>query len=419
VPLSSPTREDARALDRADPLAPFRDRFAIDPGGPIYLDGNSLGRLPKAVLKTAERLIAEEWGRGLVESWESWLDLPQRVGALLAPLLGAAADEVIAADSTSVNLYKLAAAALEALPGRTTIVTDAANFPTDRYILEGLARARGGELRTVPSDPIDGPSPEAIATALDDTVALVSLSHAAYRSAALADVAAINAAARGCGALTLWDLSHSAGAVPIDLTGTGTDLAVGCTYKYLNGGPGAPAFLYVRRDLHDGLTQPIQGWFGHAAQFAFEDSYRPAAGIERFLVGSSPVLALTVAAAGIALVAEAGIGAIRAKSTAATTMLLARYDAVLAPLGVGLGTPRDPERRGSHVALLHPEGLALSRWLRTEAAVIADFRPPDVIRLAVSPLYTSFTEVWDAVEAIRSGLASGGFRRAESGGRVT
>ena len=416
--MRGPTRDEAAARDRADPLASCRERFAIDPEGPSYLDGNSLGRLPLAAVATARRVVEAEWGHGLVESWESWLDLPRRVAALIAPLVGAGPDELILSDSTSVNLFKLAAAVLDAAPHRRVIITDDGNFPTDRYVLEGLARSRGGELRVVPADPVAGPAPEAVAAALDADVALVSLSHAGYRSAALADMAAINAAAHQHGARTLWDLSHSVGAVPIDLTGTGADLAVGCTYKYLSGGPGPPAFLYVRKELQGSLLPPIRGWFGHADQFAFEESFRPAPGIERFLVGSSPIIAITIAAEGIALVAEAGIDAIRAKSVGATALLIDQFDAALAPLGVRLGTPRAPAGRGSHVALLHPEGPALSRWLRSEAGVIADFRPPDVIRLAVAPLYTSFTEVWDAVEAMRHGLESGEFRHFDRPGRV-
>ncbi len=413
------TRAAAEALDRADPLRGFRERFVFAPGAPIYMDGNSLGRLPVASARALHRVVMEEWGGRLVEAWEEWIDLPQRVGARLAPLIGAAPDEVLVADSTSANLHRLAGAVLDAVPGRRTLVTDAANFPTDRYVLAGLAAERGTELRLVVGDPVAGPQVAQVEAALDDGVALVCLSHAAYRSAALADMAAITAAAHRCGALMLWDLSHSVGAVPIDLAGAGADLAVGCTYKYLNGGPGSPAFLFVRRGLQEVLRPPLWGWFGHADQFAFEDGFRPAPGITRFLVGSSPVLGLTAAGAGIDLVAEAGIAAIRAKSITATKMMLEHYDARLAPLGVGLGTPRQPERRGSHLALLHPEGLALSRWLRAEGGVVADFRPPDTLRFAVSPLYTTYTEAWGAMEALAAALESGAYRGSSPGGRVT
>jgi kynureninase len=413
------TRSDAESLDRADPLRGFRERFVVDGAGPLYMDGNSLGRLPRETVEALRRVVADEWGGRLVEAWEQWIDLPSRVGAHLAPLLGAASDEVILADSTSANLHRLAGAVMDAFPARRALVTDAANFPTDRYVLEGLARERRLELRIVDADPVAGPTAGDVAAALDDGVALVCLSHAAYRSAALADMAAIGEAAHRHGALVLWDLSHSAGVVPIDLAGVGADLAVGCTYKYLNGGPGSPAFLFVRRALQGPLRPPLWGWFGHADQFAFEASFRPARGITRFLAGSPPILGLTAAGVGIDLVAEAGIPAIRAKSLAATSMMLDRYDARLAPLGVGLGSPRDPQRRGSHLALLHPEGLALSRWLRAEAGVVADFRPPDTIRLAVSPLYTSYAEAWDAVESIFAALEDGSYRGFAAGGRVT
>ncbi|MBN2114391.1 MAG: kynureninase [Acidimicrobiia bacterium] len=413
------TRTEAQALDRADPLGGFRDRFVITEGGPIYLDGNSLGRLPRATAATLRRLVEDDWGGRLVEAWEEWIDLPQRVGARLAPLIGAAPDEVIVADSTSANLHRLAGAVLDAFPTRRTLVTDAANFPTDRYVLAGLAAERGGDLRLIGGDPVAGPKVADVAAALDDGVALVCLSHAAYRSAALADLAAITAAAHAHGALMLWDLSHSVGVVPIDLAAAGADLAVGCTYKYLNGGPGSPAFLYVRRDLQERLRNPLWGWFGHADQFAFEAGFRPAPGLTRFLVGSIPVLGLTAAGAGIDLVGEAGLPAVRAKSLTATAMMLGLYDERLAPLGVGLGTPRQAERRGSHLALLHPEGLALSRWLRAEGGVVADFRPPDVLRFAVSPLYTTYTEVWDALDALASALESGAYRGFAPGGRVT
>ena len=412
-------RADAEALDRTDPLRAFRERFVFAPDGPIYMDGNSLGRLPRATSEALDRVVAREWGGRLVEAWEDWIDLPQRVGARLAPLIGAAPGEVLLADSTSANLHRLAGAVLDAFPTRRTIVTDGANFPTDRYVLAGLARERGGELRLVEGDPVEGPGVEQVEAALDDGVALICLSHAAYRSAALADMTAITAAAHRHGALVLWDLSHSVGVVPIDLAAAGADLAVGCTYKYLNGGPGSPAFLFVRRDLQEALRPPLWGWFGHADQFAFEGSFRPAHGITRFLVGSPPILGLTAAGVGIDLVTEAGLDAIRAKSLAATALMLGRYDERLAPLGMGLGTPRQAERRGSHLALLHPEGLALSRWLRAEGGVVADFRPPDTIRLAASPLYTAYTEAWDAMEALSAGLENGAHRGFAAGGRVT
>lgn len=395
------TRADALARDAADPLAPFIDRFVLDPNGPVYMDGNSLGRLPRATVDAVARVVTEEWGGELVAAWEHWIDLQQRIGAVVAGLVGAPAGSVTIADSTTVNLYKLATAAASAFPNRRVILTDSDNFPTDRYALEGVAKALGKELRIVDVDPVDGVTPDRLADAMDDDVALVSFSLVAYRSGALADMAAINELARSVGAMTLWDLSHAVGSVPIDLATTGTDLAVGCTYKYLNGGPGAPAFLYVRPALQGALHQPIWGWFAHEDQFAFDPNFRPARGIERYLVGTPPIVSTAAALPGIEMVAEAGIEAIRRKSMAATDYLVDRYDDVLAPLGVVLGSPRDPERRGSHIALEHPEGLGISRWLRTEGGVVVDFRAPATIRVAVAPLYTTYADVWDAVEAIK------------------
>ncbi len=418
--MTAPSRADAAAADRTDPLASFRDRFVFADDAPLYMDGNSLGRLPRQTIGTLIQVVARDWGHGLVESWEHWIDLPQRVGAKLAGLIGAEPAEVTLSDSTSVNLYKLAVAALDSQPTRSAVVTDGGNFPTDRYVLEGIAAARGLELRIIDCDPVNGPTVSDLAPALDKNVALVSLSHVAFRSGALADMAAVNQEAQRVGALSLWDLSHSAGAVPVDLATAGSDLAVGCTYKYLNGGPGAPAFLFVRRDLQERICQPIWGWFGHADQFAFEPGYRSSPGIERFLVGSPPILAATVAAPGIDMVAEAGMARIREKSLAATGMMLDLFDAWLAPLGVGLGTPRRPERRGSHLSFTHPEGLSLSRWLRAEGGVVTDFRPPDTIRMAVAPLYTTFVESWDALDALRRALENGAFRRFGNGtGRIT
>ena len=414
-----PDVPSAAALDAADELAGFRDRFVIDPDGPVYLDGNSLGRLPVATVEATRRVVEDEWGAGLVTSWDHWFDLPQRVGAVIAGLVGAPDGSVTLADSTTVDLFKLAAAATDALPARRVIVTDSGNFPTDRYALEGVARARDLTVRVVDADPVAGVTADAVADVVDDDVALVSFSHVSYRSGAIADMAVIGEVARSVGALTLWDLSHAVGSVPVDLDGAGADLAVGCTYKYLNGGPGAPAFLFVRPALQGALTQPIWGWFAHESPFDFDPDFRPARGIERFLVGTPPILSTAAAVAGIEITAEAGIDAIRRKSLAATGFLLERYDEVLAPLGVGLASPRD-ERRGSHVALTHPEGLAISRWLRSEANVVVDFRAPDTIRVAVAPLYTSFAEVDAGVEAIRRAVEGRCWEEAtEAGSPVT
>ncbi len=390
-------RADAARLDGTDPLASFREQFVIPDDGLVYMDGNSLGRPPRLALRRLKAAAHEEWAEGLVRSWEQWVDLPGAAGDLLATaLLGARPGEVILSDQTSVNLYKLAAAALAARPGQSAIVTDATNFPSDRYVLEGLA----GELRVAESDEVEGPRPADIAAALDDQVALVSLSHVGYKTGAIADMAAITRLAHEAGALALWDLSHAAGIVPIDLEGTGADLAVGCTYKYLNGGPGAPAFLYVRREHQRSLHQPIRGWFGHSDMFAFADGYDAAPDVRRFATGTPPMLAMAAAAAGIETSAEAGIAAIRVKSMSLTGLLVDLFDERLAPLGFQLGTPRDPARRAGHVSVRHPDAARLSASLVADHGVVPDFRPPDTIRFGPAPVYTRHVDVWDAVDRL-------------------
>jgi kynureninase len=390
---------EATALDRDDPLARFRDEFVHEEGGPIYVDGNSLGRLPARTRRAIADTV-EQWSTALVRGWHEWIELPEQVGDLLAEhVLGARSGEVIVTDSVTVNLYKLAGAALSARDGKTVVVTDVDNFPTDRYVLEGLAP----ELRLVAGDPIGGPTAADVeAACAPGDVALVTLSHVAYRSGALADLPAITEAAHAAGALVLWDLSHSAGAVPVGLEEHGVDLAVGCTYKYLNAGPGAPAFLYVRSALQEELRTPIQGWFGQRDQFAMERPYEPAEGVVRFLAGSPQVLGLVAVRAGAELVAEAGIEAIAAKGRALTAYGVELHDAHLAPLGFELGTPRDPARRGAHVSFRHPEAWRLCRALIERAGVVPDFRDPDTIRFGFPPLYTSFADVREAVERLQA-----------------
>jgi kynureninase len=407
--MSVTDRAEAERLDSDDPLAHFRDRFVIDDPELLYLDGNSLGRLPRRSLERLRTVVEQEWGRRLIRSWnERWMDLPAHAGDLIGQhLLGAAPGQVVVSDSTSVNLYKLASAALEARPGRTVIISDRGNFPSDRYVLEGLATARGLRLELVELDELSGPTVAALARLLDQRTALVSLSHVDYRSGALADMAAINAAAHDAGALTLWDLCHSAGAVPIELDRSGADLAVGCTYKYLNAGPGAPAFLYVRREHVKGLRQPIWGWFGQRDQFAMAQGYDPAPDVSRFLVGTPHVLGAALVEEGAALLAEAGIGRLRAKGIALTELLIALYDAWLAPLGLTLASPRDPEARGSHVAIGHPDAFRICRALIERAGVIPDFRAPDRIRLGPAPIVTRFTDVWDAMDRLRTVVSDG------------
>ena len=397
----STDRARAAELDAADPLAAFRDRFALGGEPLIYLDGNSLGPLPLATRARIAAVVSDEWGSGLVRSWRDWIELPAQAGDLIgAQLIGAAPGQVLVCDSTTVNLYKLACAALDARPGRSVIVTDDDNFPTDRYVLAGIAAQRGCELRMISTDLDSGLSAAAVRAAADERTALVCLSHVAYRSGALADMAAITEVAHQAGALVLWDLCHSVGAVPVELDASGADLAVGCTYKYLNAGPGAPAFLYVRRDLQAGLRQPVWGWFGQREQFAMGPDYDPAPGISSFLTGTPQIIGTAAVQEGAALLAEAGIGRLRAKGTALTSFLIELADEWLTPLGFTLASPRDSASRGSHVTLRHEHAWQLSQAL-IRAGVIADYRTPERIRLGPVPIITRFTDVWDAVQRLR------------------
>jgi len=401
--------ERARAADAVDPLAGFRDRFMISDPGLIYLDGNSLGRLPVATRQRLHEAIDAEWGADLINGWEKWITLGREVGDVLAGVLGAAPGEVVLSDSTSVNLYKLAMAACDARPGRSVIITDNDNFPTDLYVLQGVAAARGMELRVVTSDLDEGVRTADIAAVLDSEVALVSLSQVAYRSGAIADLAGITAAAHRAGSLTLWDLSHSAGSVRVGLREAGADLAVGCTYKHLNAGPGAPAFLYVRRDLQATLRQPIWGWFGQRDQFDMAGTYDPVESVDRFLVGTPTVLAGYAALEGARLTAEAGIEAIAAKTTALGSYAIALVDSWLAPLGVRLASPREDARRGAHVTLHHPHAWQICQALK-QARVIPDFRTPDRLRLGLAPLYTRFIDVHTGLMRLRDIIRTGAFR---------
>ncbi|MGH2859370.1 MAG: kynureninase [Solirubrobacteraceae bacterium] len=396
------SRAEADALDTADPLRVFHQRFAVADDGLIYLDGNSLGRLPRDTPPRLAQVVNEQWGLRLIRGWsEGWMELPRRLGDRLgAELLGAAPGQVAVADSTTVCFYKLAAAALAARPGRTEIVTDVDNFPTDRYVVESLARERGCEIVWIEADPHAGPTPEQVASALSERTALVTFSHVSYRSAFILDTRAITALAHEAGALTLWDLCHSVGATPVTLDDDGIDLAVGCTCKYLNGGPGAPAFLYVRAEHQGSLRQPIWGWLGRQDPFEMAPGYAPGQGISAMLSGTPPVLALTAVAVGVDLVIEAGIEAIRRKSIALTSYAIELIDGWPASLGASVGSPRDPGQRGSHVALVHPDARALTARLG-EQGVIVDFRAPDVIRLGLSPLSTRFVDVYDGLERAR------------------
>lgn len=397
--------EYAQELDAQDSLAKFRDEFVIDDAGTIYLDGNSLGRLPKRTRAILHDAIENQWSKRLVRGWgEGWMDAPARIGGKIAQLLGAHAQEVLVADSTSVNFFKLVMAALEMNSDRRQIVSETINFPTDSYILQGVTRILGdGHYITnvSPREDVAVPTQTVIDAIDENDCALVTLTHTAFKSGAIYDIQAITEAAHRAGALVLWDLSHSVGSIPVQLNECNADMAVGCTYKYLNGGPGAPAFLYVRRDLQEQLQTPIQGWFGQKNQFAMDFEYAPAPGMGRFLVGTPPMLSLLAIEGGVDLLLEAGMENLRAKSIAQTEYLIALYDAWLKPFGVNLNSPRDAAVRGSHVSLGHPEGLRIDRALIEDMQVVPDFRPPDNIRCGIAPLYTTFSDIYHAMERLR------------------
>ncbi|MDB5736748.1 MAG: hypothetical protein JWO65_416 [Sphingomonas bacterium] len=397
------TLEEARALDAADPLASFRDRFAL-PDGVIYLDGNSLGALPRATPDRLAEAVREEWGNDLIRSWNSadWIGAPQRIGAKIARIVGAKPNEMLVADSTSVNLFKLLVAGIGARPGRTVILSEPGNFPTDLYVAQGVAALLPGvEVRTVER--------EAIADAIDEDVAIVMLTHVHYKSGVRFDMAAITRAAHEKGALMLWDLSHSAGAVDVDLGARDVDLAIGCGYKYLNGGPGAPAFLFVAERLQESLRSPLTGWMGHAAPFDFGDGYAPGQGIARFLCGTPPILGLVALEVGVDLMLEADRTALFAKSQALCTMFIDLVEDRCAGLGLTCITPRDPSARGSHVSFAHEQGYRIMQALIARG-VIGDFRAPDILRFGLTPLYVGYRDVWNAVEILRDILATEAWR---------
>ena len=403
------TRTDLETLDTADTLAPMRGLFDL-PEGVVYLDGNSLGALPKATVGRVAEVVQAEWGGGLIRSWNDagWMAAPGRVGDKIARLIGGAPGTVMVADSTSVNLFKLLGAALAARPGRRVIVSERGNFPTDLYIAEGLAAllapadGRGGHvLRLVEA--------EGIAAAIDEDVAVVMLTQVNYHTGAMHEMGAITRAAQAKGALVLWDLAHSAGAVPVDLAGCDVDLAVGCGYKFLNGGPGAPAFLYVAPRLQDSLRYPLTGWLGHAAPFAFEGGYRPGAGIVRTMVGTPPVLSLAALEVGVDIALRAPMELVRSKSVAQTTMFVALLEQLAGPWGFRLVSPREAVRRGSQVCLAHEQAYAIMQALIARG-VIGDFRAPDILRFGITPLYTRYVDLWHAAEALRMVMARGEWR---------
>jgi kynureninase len=408
VDLTRTDLDFAHELDAHDELASFRNEFVIDDPNLIYLDGNSLGRLPKRTIEFMRHAIEQEWGQRLIRVWnDGWIDTPINLGAKIAKVVGAQPDEIVVTEATSINLFKLAVAALRAKPERAKIVSDVFNFPSDLYILQGLIDLLGGrhQLELIPSADTITITPGAVSAAIDGNTALVSLTHVAFKSAFMYDMATVTEQAHQAGALMLWDLSHSAGAVPVDLNRFNVDLAVGCTYKYLNGGPGAPAFLYVRRDLQNQLSQPIWGWLAAKDPFAFELDYAPAEGVSRYKVGTPPMLSMKAIEPAIDILLEAGIDRVRAKSIRQTDYLIFLAEQWLAPLGFTVGTPRQAELRGSHVSLRHPEAYRINRAL-IEAEppamrVIPDFREPDNIRLGVAPLYNTFTEIYQAIDRLR------------------
>ncbi|SDY64855.1 Kynureninase [Collimonas sp. OK242] len=396
------TRNNCLALDAGDPLAALRTQFDL-PEGVIYLDGNSLGARPKAALQRAQEVIAQEWGSDLIRSWNKagWFDLPTRLGNKLAPLIGAKDDEVVITDSTSINLFKVLAAALQIqagrpdAAGRKVIITERDNFPTDIYMAEGLTKwlDRGYRLHLLDS-------PEELATALNADTAVLMLTHVNYRSGHLHDMQAVTAQAHARGALVIWDLAHSAGAVPVDLHRGNADFAVGCTYKYLNGGPGSPAFAWVAPRHHADFRQPLSGWWGHDTPFAMLPSYRPGAGIRRALCGTQPIVSLAMVESGLDVFAQTSMLALRTKSLALTDLFIALVEARCSNHPLSLATPRQHHERGSHVSFAHPHGYAVMQAL-IERGVIGDYREPLIMRFGFTPLYTRFVDVWDAVECLK------------------
>jgi kynureninase len=399
--VSWPDLDAVRAMDAADPLAARRALFAL-PEGLTYLDGNSLGALPKATPARVAAAVEQQWGVDLIASWNThgWIDAPARLGARIAPLIGAGADEVIVADSTSANLFKLLVAACLARPNRATILSEPGNFPTDLYIAQGIAEILPSRRVRTETD---------VAAAIDGDTAVVLLTHVHYKTGAMADMAAITEAAHAAGALILWDLSHSVGAVEIGLGACGADLAVGCGYKYLNGGPGAPAFLYVARGLQEDLRSPLTGWMGHAAPFDFGDDYAPGAGMKRFLCGTPPILGMAALDAGLDTFDGVAMRDLVAKSRALSDLLIAGIEARCGGHGFTLVSPRDAGVRGSHVSIAHEDAWAICQALIARG-VVGDFRAPDVLRLGLTPLYTSFADVWRAVEALAAVMAEGAWR---------
>lgn len=400
-----PSREFATKLDREDSLASHREQFVASDPDLIYLDGNSLGRLPKAVIERMNKAVEEEWGTDLIRGWnKGWWESPSRIGDKIGSLLGAAAGQVVVGDQTSINLFKLATAALTAQPAKKRIITDTFNFPSDLYILQGIVTLLSDQheiIRIGASDNDITPDIAALESAIDENTSLVTLSHVTFKSGYLYDMARITELAHRQGALVLWDLSHSAGAIPIELDRCNVDFAIGCTYKYLNGGPGAPAFLYVNKRIQHEVVSPIWGWWGQEDPFDFDLNYRPAPGVQRFLAGTAPMLSTLAMEEALTPLLEAGMDALRAKSILMTDYAAYLTETFLTPFGFSLGSPRASARRGSHISIRHEEGYRINRAMIEEMNVIPDFRAPDNIRLGFAPLYVSFSDIWEGFDRIR------------------
>jgi len=419
-------REYAQELDRNDPLARFKAQFVVTDPEMCYLDGNSLGRLPKATIAAVNDFMTKEWGPEVVTGWGHWVDEAQPTGDLLgAAALGASSGQVLVCDTTSVNFYQLCLAAILARPGRKTIITDAANFPTDRYILDGIAKQFGLNLLVIDNeDPAiathERITTEILAPYLNDDVTLVTLEVIQYRSGARTDIKSITEQVRAIGGLVVWDASHAVGAIELNLDENGVDLCVGCTYKYGNSGPGSPAWFYVSKRIQNELQVPIQGWFAQGAQFEMGPVFEKAEGIRGFQIASPSLIGIRCVKTAFAMIQEAGIKEIAEKAAAGTQMMIELFDAWLEPLGLELNTPRIASERGGHISLVHPDAAQICVALRQISNVIPDYRTPNSIRLAISPLTTSFTEVWDGFERMRDLVASGRYKEVqESGSRVT
>ena len=433
LPGEATLRATAEKLDAADPLAHFQSRFLVTDPSVCYLDGNSLGRLPLETVGAVDDFFTNEWGTEVVDGWAHWVDESSRVGDVLAAAtLGTGAGQTLVGDTTSVNLYQLIGAAIAAQPGRKTIIVDAANFPTDRYIVQGLAETHGLTIVTLNNDGTGGPgavdiqtrdeliTPEALEPYLTEDVAVLTMQAIHYRSGSRPDIKGITDLARSRGILVVWDCAHAVGSIDLDFDANGVDLAVGCTYKYGNSGPGAPAWLFVRKELQSTLRPPIQGWFAQEDQFAMGPVFEPTNTIRRFQIASPSIMGLRAVRTAFSMINEAGIGAIEAKAAIGTELMIRLFDEWLEPLGFRLGTPRAAKQRGGHITVHHEDARQIALAMRKISKVVPDFRMPDGIRIAISPLPTSYVEVWDGFERLRDLVASGAYKDVrDEGNRVT